>query len=87
MTSELSHYLIFNNQVFVPPFQLIFEPGVRHTQVNIGLGFNRRIAPEEYFPMVVHILQHGGESHIQHGQVFIGLCVPEHFHFLPFGTN
>jgi hypothetical protein len=62
--------------MFIPPFQFVFEPGVRYAQVNIGLGLDGRITPKENFPMIIHVLQNGGKPNVKHGKIFIGLCIP-----------
>lgn len=79
--------LVLDDGVFVPPLELVLEPGVGHAQVDVGLGLDGRVAPQEDLPVVVDVLQHGRESHVQQRQVFEGLSVPKYLHLLALRTG
>lgn len=76
--------MILNNITFIPPFMFIFEPRNWDVQIEIGVGFDGRVTPEENFPVVISKFHNGCKSDIQHSQIFVGLSVPHNFDFFSF---
>lgn len=76
--------LILGNDHFSGEFLLVLKPGIWHSQIEITGNFNCRVCPQKDLPMIVHGLQNGRKSNVQHAHILPTERVPKNFHFLPF---
>lgn len=80
-------HLVDSNHHLSRPLSLILKPSIRHTEVQISSHFQRRISPQEDFPVVVHSLKNRGEVDIQLRKVLKAHRVEKDLHFLSLGVS
>jgi len=48
---------------------------------------DRRIGPEEDFPVIIDVFKDGGEADVQHGKIFVSMGIPVNFDFFSLGAK